>query len=162
MSTCCSSPDAQNRDAVAHRHRLDLVVGDVDRGHAETLLQCLDLAAHVDAELRVEVRQRLVHEEHLRLADDRPAHGDALALAAGELLRLAVEQLLEPEQLRGLLHALPDLLLGPPLQFEAEGDVLRDGHVRVEGVVLEDHRDVAVALEHVVDPHAADVEVAAR
>ena len=90
---------AQDRDAVAHGHRLDLVVRDVDRRHAEPLLQRLDLAAHVHAELGVEVRQRLVHEEHLRLANDRPAHRDALSLAAGELLRPPVEQLLEPEQL---------------------------------------------------------------
>ena len=54
---------SKDRDAVAHRHRLDLVVRDVDRRHAEALLQGLDLAAHVDAQLRVEVRERLVHEE---------------------------------------------------------------------------------------------------
>jgi hypothetical protein len=35
----------------------------------------------------------------LRLAHDGAAHGDALALAAGELARLAVEQRLEAEDL---------------------------------------------------------------
>ena len=38
-----------------------------------------------------------------------------------------------------LISALPDLL-----RLEGEADVLGDGHVGVEGVVLEDHRDVAV------------------
>ena len=74
-------------------HRLDLVVGDVDDGGAEVLVQLLDLGAHVDAQLGVEVRQRLVEQEHIRIAHDRAAHRDALALAAGELARLAVEQL---------------------------------------------------------------------
>ena len=94
---------AEHRHAIAHRHRLDLVVRDVQRRDAEPLLERLDLAAHVHAELRVEVRQRLVHEERDGLADDRAPHGDALALSAGQLLRPAVEEVLEAEQARGLV-----------------------------------------------------------
>ena len=56
-------------------------------------MQPLDLAAHLVAELRVEVRQRLVEQEELRVAHDGPADGDALALPAGELARIAVEEL---------------------------------------------------------------------
>jgi hypothetical protein len=37
--------------------------------------------------LGVEVRQRLVEQEGLGLAHDGAAHGDALALTAGERLR---------------------------------------------------------------------------
>ena len=59
-----------------------------------------DLGARLDAELGVEVGERLVHEEHRGLADDRPAERDALALAAGQLLRLAVEELVELEDRR--------------------------------------------------------------
>ncbi len=50
-----------------------------------------DLEAHLHAQRRVEVRQRLVEQEGLGLAHDGAADGDALALAAGELARLAVE-----------------------------------------------------------------------
>jgi hypothetical protein len=146
----------QHRDPVAHRHRLDLVVGDVDRRDAEPLLQRLDLTAHLHAQLRVEVRERLVHQERLRLADDRAAHRDPLALAAGELLRPPVEQVLEPEQRRRLAHASPLLVPRRACEAQAEPDVLRHGHVRVERVALEDHRHVAVALEHVVHPLAVD------
>ncbi len=42
--------------------------------------------------LGVEVGQRLVHEEHRRPAHDGPGQGHPLALAAGELAGLAVEQ----------------------------------------------------------------------
>jgi hypothetical protein len=69
-------------DAVGHRHRLDLVVRDVDGRRLEALVQRLDLAAHRDAQLRVQVRQWLVEQEHLGIAHDRAAHRDALALAA--------------------------------------------------------------------------------
>jgi hypothetical protein len=42
------------------------------------------------AQLGVEVRERLVEQEHLRVADDGAAHGDPLALSARELPREAV------------------------------------------------------------------------
>ena len=73
---------AHDRDAVAERHRLDLVVRDVDRRHLELPLQPGDLGPHLDPQLRVEVREGLVHQECPRLAHDRATHRDPLALAA--------------------------------------------------------------------------------
>ena len=155
-------PVLQHRDAVAHRHRLDLVVGDVDRGDAEVALDAGDLGAHLDAELGVEVGQRLVHQERGRLAHDGTAHGDALALATRELPWLAGQVLLELEDLRRLHDPTPDLVLGDLLQLQREADVVVDGHVRVQRVVLEDHRDVAVARRDVVDDPIADAQRAGR
>ena len=90
---------------------LGLVVGDVQRGDAELALQCRDLRTGLHTELCIEVGERLIHEEDLRLANDCTAHGDALALATGESLRLAVEELGEIEDLGGLLNALANLVL---------------------------------------------------
>jgi hypothetical protein len=148
----------QHGDPVAHRHGLDLVVGDVDGGDPEPPLQRRDLAARLDAELGVEVGQRLVHQEDLRRADDGAAHGDPLALATGQCLRLAVEVLLEVEDLGGLGDPLVDLLLGLPGDLEGEAHVLGDGHVRVERIVLEHHRDVAVLGREVGDVAVADAD----
>ncbi len=88
-----------HRDPIAERHRLGLVVGDVDGRRLEPVLDPRDLGPHLHAQLRVEVRERLVHQEGLRLAHDRAAHRDPLALAAGEVRRLAVEVLGEVEDL---------------------------------------------------------------
>ena len=73
---------AHHRDAVAHRHRLGLVVRDVEGRGAELLVQPRDVGAHLHAQLGVEVRQRLVHQERGGLAHDRAAQRDPLALAA--------------------------------------------------------------------------------
>ncbi len=54
-------------------------------------MQLGELEPHLHAQLGVEVGERLVEEEDLRVADQRAADGDALALAAGELRGLAVE-----------------------------------------------------------------------
>ena len=52
-------------DLVAHLHRLELVVGDVDRGRAHAVVQRAQLLGHVLAELGVERAERLVHQEAL-------------------------------------------------------------------------------------------------
>ncbi len=83
----------------AQRHGFDLVVRDVDDGRLEPLVQQLDLGAHFHAQLGVQVGQRLVEQEQRRVARDRPAHRHPLALAAGELRRLAVEQVLHLQDL---------------------------------------------------------------
>ena len=150
---------AHDGDAVAHRHRLDLVVRDVDRRHAEVALEPRDLRAHLHAQLRVEVRERLVHQERLRLAHDRAAHRDALALAAGERARLALRGTARgrgPARRPGRARSIS--AFGTFLQPQAEGDVVVDGQVRVERVALEDHGDVAVARRDVVDDAVADPE----
>jgi hypothetical protein len=60
-------------------------VGHVDDGELELLLQFAQFAAHLLAQLRVEVGQRLVHQADLRLRDQGAAERDALLLAAREL-----------------------------------------------------------------------------
>ena len=87
-------------DAVGHGHRLDLVVRHVHGRRLQPLVQRLDLGAHRDAQLGVEVGQRLVEQEHLRVAHDGAAHRHALALAARQLARKALEVGLEVEDLR--------------------------------------------------------------
>ena len=115
-------------------------------------------APHLHAELRVEVRERLVHEVDARLADDRPAHRDPLALSAGELARLPLQVLGQPEQLGHLAHAPVALRARDVRHLEREGDVRGDGQVRVERVVLEHHRDVAPLRRQVGHVAVADVD----
>src|SRR5690606_1159455 len=105
-----------DHDACTHRHRLDLVVGDVDGGDAEALVQLADAGAHLDAQLGVEVRQRLVHQEDLRLADDGAAEGDTLALTARELTGPPVEQVLDLQDASGFPDPPVDVGLGGAAQ----------------------------------------------
>jgi hypothetical protein len=46
---------AEDGDAVAHGHRLDLIVRHVERGDAELGIEKLELGPHLDAEVGVEI-----------------------------------------------------------------------------------------------------------
>ncbi len=74
-----------DRDSVRHRHRLNLVVRHVDRRDAKILLELLQLGTHVQAQFRIQVAQRFIHQERLGFAYDRPAESDTLALSSAKL-----------------------------------------------------------------------------
>ncbi len=142
--------------AVSQRHRLDLIVGDIERGDAELALQRLNLEAHLHTQFGVEIGQRLVKQEDSGFANDRPAHGHALALAAGELSRLAVEIGLEFEHPCRLGDTGEDLRLWHIGYLEPVGHVVEHAHMRIKRVVLEHHGDIAFTRLEIVDHPVAD------
>ena len=84
-------------------------------------MQRLDLAAHADAQLGVEVGERLVEQEHLGIAHDGAAHGDALALAAREFGRAGAARYSVRFRIRRRgLHPLLDQLLVGALRTRSE------------------------------------------
>ena len=150
-----------HHDAVGQRHRLHLVMGDVDRRRPHAAVELADLEAHLDAQRGVEVRERLVEEEGVGGPDDGAAHGDALALAAGELGRLPLQQVVELQHRGGGADLLRDLGLGMVAHLQAEAHVLGHAHVRIKRIVLENHGDVALGRGEVTDLPRADGDVAA-
>ena len=71
-------------------------MGDMHGGDAERLLQRLDLVAHLLADPGVEIGQRLVEQQDLRIDGKRSAERDALALTAGERRHLALAEPVQP------------------------------------------------------------------
>ena len=66
------------------------VVGDEQVGDAEVLLQVLEQVQDLGLDRDVEGGDGLVADDELRPKGDRAGDPDALALAAGELIRVAV------------------------------------------------------------------------
>ncbi len=119
-------------------------MGNVDEGGSQLLVQLDDLGAHRGTQLGVQVGKGLVEQEHGRVTHHGAAQGNTLTLTTGQSLRLTVEQVLDLQNLGSLADALVDLVLGHLAQLQAEGHVLVNSHMGVQGVVLENHRDIAV------------------
>jgi len=110
----------------------------------------------------VQSAERLIEEEDLRPVDERAGERHALLLAAGELPRVAVGLLLEPDQAQRLLRSGADHLGRLFLHPQTERHVLPDGHVGEEGVVLEDDVDVPSFREDAVQALAVQDDLAGR
>ncbi len=92
------------------------------------------------------------------MARPKAGDGDALTLPSRKLLRLPIEEVSDAQKLGRLFDSLLDLLLGSLAQLEAERHVIVHVHVRVQGVALEDHRDVAILWREIVDDAVADAD----
>ena len=147
-------------DPVRHGERLLLVVRHEDQGHAEILLDLLQLELHLLPQLAIERAERLVTEQDGRLDHQRPGQRHALLLPAGELRRAAgfVAGQFDAGQRGG--DPLGDLRLREAAHPQAEGDVLGDGAVREQGIGLEDHAHVPLVYRHVGDVTTADEDAA--
>ena len=104
---------AHHRDPIPHAHRLDLVVCHVHRCPAHLAVEALEVGACLQPQQRVEVRQRLVHQQDRRVHHDRARDGDALPLTAGQLRGVTIEEAFELEERRPLFHATLDLRFRP-------------------------------------------------
>jgi hypothetical protein len=86
-------------------------MGHIDHGGADLLVQRGDLDTHIHAQLGIEVGKRLIEQEHFGSAHDGAPDRNALALPARQGLRLAVEQRLQLQDTRRLIHLGGDLIL---------------------------------------------------
>ncbi len=86
-------------------HAFQAVFGEQD-GHSEVVHQPGDRGEHLLGSRRVERGGRLVQDQYPGVRGQHRTDGDALLLAAGQLVQRAVAQVGETEQVEGLLDAL--------------------------------------------------------
>ena len=139
---------AHDANAVAEHHGLGLVVGDVDRGDPGLLDDAPQVVAQPQPQLRVEIAQRLVEEEELRLIDKAARQRHALHLPARERHHRALRELRQPDQRQHVADLALDLGARDATVAERISHVLLDRHMRPDRVGLEHHADVAQPRRH--------------
>ena len=127
------------------------VMRDEQHRHAQAFLQFLqqlqDLGLHGD----VECRGRLVGDQQVRFVGERHRDHHALALPAGELVRIGVEpacRIADADEVEQFERARPRAIAAQAfVQFENLADLPRDRVQRVERGhrLLEHHGDVVAA-----------------
>ena len=144
----------------SHRHRLDLIMGHVNEGRLQPLMQATNEGTRFYAQLGVEIGERLIHEEDRRFAYDGAANCHALTLTAGQLPGAAIQQVTDAQFVGSLIHALINDFLWRLAQLETECHVIIDGHMRIQGVTLEHHGHIAVFRRDIVDHAITDQDFA--
>ena len=152
------APVIENRQPVTHAQRLVLVVGDDDERDADLALDRLEFDLHLLAQLEVQRAEWLVEQQHPWPPDQCAREGDALTLPARKLLRAPWRVLGQPDHVERVGGATPAFGLGHAAHLQAVLDVLRDGHVREQRVLLEHGVDVAALGGQASDVDAAEFD----
>jgi hypothetical protein len=97
-------------DAVGKRHRLTLIVRDVDECRAKPYLDGAEFRLKSLAQLQVESPQWLVQEKDFRLIDEGAYKCDTLLLPTGQRLHVPVRHLLEVGELEGVRYPTSELV----------------------------------------------------
>ena len=138
-------PAVHHGDRVRHRHRLLLVVRDVDERRAGARLQLLQLQLHLLAELQVE-RARAARPAAARPVGS-PARARAPRAAAGRRRAAPGRRSSIPSSGPRRITSATRVRISSRrelLDLRPERDVVGDRHVREQAVVLEHHVDVAL------------------
>src|SRR6267143_264259 len=151
----------QQGDAVRHAERPTHVVRHHYAGDADFLLQPLDQPVDHVGVHRVEPGRRLVVQQVLGLAGDRPGDADPLAhpprQLGRELLRHLRREVDEPQALAHPVHAVAVVRV-TRLVGDAEADVLVYAHGIEQRAGLEHVPDVGTQLRQLLAPEQRHVQ----
>src|SRR6266545_416634 len=130
-------PSVHDRDPVAHRPDHCEVVRDEEVREVELPLEIFQQVEDLRLDRDVESRYRLVADDQPGIESECARHSDALALAAGELVRVAVDEVrVEADDFEQPLRASPPrAAVTDPVDGERLGDDVADGHPWVQGGV---------------------------
>ena len=116
----------------------------INRRQPRVLANAANFVAHFEAELGVEIRERLVEQEAARTNHQRARQGHTLLLATRELGNFAVGVLLHLHRLQRSLDLFFDLRRRHAPLLEAERHIFRHSHVGPQRVALKHHSRVAL------------------
>ncbi|CNV27065.1 Uncharacterised protein [Salmonella enterica subsp. enterica serovar Bovismorbificans] len=150
----------QHHDFVGQRHRLDLIVGDVNHRAAQTFMQARNFNTHLHAQRGVQVRERFIQQKHTRLRHQRAANRYALTLPAGKRFWLTFQQMRQLQHFRHLVDALIHYLFFGARQLEAERHVFCNGEMGIERIRLEYHAHAALGRRDIIHTGFPDKQVA--
>src|SRR2546421_684634 len=146
--------EVHHRDAVADVTDHREVVRDEEVRELEAILELLEEVDDLRLDRDVKCRDRLVAHDELRLHGERARDPNALALAARELVRVAVGEVrVQTHYAEQLLHAFGLLFAAREvMDLERLADDVAHGHSRIQRRirVLEDHLHTAAHLPHVL------------
>ena len=132
-----------HRDTIRHGQGFPLIVGDINRGYTQLLMQVFELDLHLLAQFLIQRGQRFVHQQDSRAKHERAGKRHALALAPGQAGLFFVRRDRTTGPLPVRLRPARRILLPDTTKLQRESDIFRDRHMRKQRIALKHHADVA-------------------
>ena len=104
-------------------------------------MQSAQLSPHLNPQLRIQVGQRLVEQQQVRLHHEGARECHALLLSARKLRRKARMEFGEINGFERSRYLVANRVIRSSPDAKRVGDVLEHRHVRKERVILKDHSD---------------------
>ena len=159
----CSSamrrgPARADQHAIGQRHRLHQIVRDKHHGLPGLGGKPQQQIVHRELQLRIERSERLVEQRRFGAVQQHAREAGALAHAAGQFVRIAMLEAVEPDMLDHLIGAIGALGLADAGELERKRDVVAHRAPRQQIVLLRHVADVGVDVgdaRTLVDDRAA-------
>ena len=141
----------EKNDARGEEERLAKIVGDEDNGFCQAARESAEFVLKLSASYRIECAERFVHEKNGRIGGEGARDADPLALAAGELMRLARCEFggVETHQGEEFVHAGGGAGSIPFFEGGHEGDILGNAEMREKPRFLNNIADPAAEANRV-------------
>ena len=146
------------RDLVGQRHRFGLIVSDIDDRLTQRSGQLLQGALELKLRGRIDVRDRLVKQDELRLSRHLARNRHFLAGAVVEFRDVEIGACGKSQQPDRVFDATRPLGAGQLHRLQRQLDVAVDADAAVDDRVLEDHADVALARREPGDILVAEID----
>ena len=131
-----------NNYAVAHCHCFALIMGYINNGNAQFLLNSKDFKTHGFTQFSIQVGQRLIQQQQSGLSYQSARQSYTLLLTAGQLMRITLAVFAQMNQLQHLLYAFFAFLFIYLLNFQRIAYIFGNSHMRPNSIGLEYHTDI--------------------
>ena len=113
-------------------------------------MQFSNMQAHLNAQLGIQVGEGFIKHKHPWITHDGATDRHALALAAGKLLRFAIQQMRELQRFRHHFNLAANFIFWHFIHLQAIAHIFRYRHMRVERIGLEYHGDAAMGRNDII------------
>ena len=134
----------------------------IDECCTEVVMELCDFCSHGCTKLGIEVGKRLIKKEYLRVTHYCTTERNTLLLTTGKSLRISVKQVGNIKYAGCFFNLALDCFLRYLAELKTECHIVKNGHMRIQSVVLEHHRNISVLWSDVVYELVADEKLAFR
>ena len=131
----------------------------IDRRCTHFTMQLADLCSHADTKFCIQIGQWLIHQKYLLIFYDCTPQCHSLSLTSRKILRFSVTEFLQSQDINCPVYFFLDLVCWHLHVLQPVSDIFFYGHMRIQSIVLEYHRNTTVSRCCLVHSFAVNIQI---